>query len=180
VLSSHDHNSSAMRYLAVSNMACDRFKESGGLAEHQSHPMLDKQFRLLMTDNPAVFGQSAVLEITGIPNAPSYAVEVAHGGFGGPDDHMLHAFPADRGAGIIEPAAVSPGHCATSVERPNLRPEPADRSRATEPATGSCRWSRTEPAGPSRWARGQAQPLGWDSARPRQAHDGAGGDGDSC
>jgi hypothetical protein len=70
VLSSHDHNSSAMGYLAVSNMACDRFKESGGLAEHQSHPMLDKQFRLLTTDNPVVFGQSAVLEITGIPNAP--------------------------------------------------------------------------------------------------------------
>ena len=70
VLSSHDHNSSAMRYVAVSNMACDRFKESGGLVEHKSHPMLHKQFLLLTTDNPAVFGQSAVLEITGIPNAP--------------------------------------------------------------------------------------------------------------
>ena len=97
-----------------------------------------------------------------------------------PEDHKLHAIPADRGAGIFEPAAVSPGHWATSVEGPSLRPEPADGSRATEPATGSCRWSRLEPAGPSRWATGQAQPLGWDSARPRQAHDGAGGDGDSC
>jgi len=179
VLSSHDHNSSAMRYVAVSNMACDRFKESGGLAEHKSHPTLDKQFLLLPTDSPAVFGQSAVLEITGIPNAWGYAVEGAYGGLSGPTT-KLHAFPADRRAGIIEPAAVNPGHFPTLVERRSLRPERADGSRATEPATRSCRWSRMEPAGPGRWARGQSQPLGWDSARPRQAHDGAGGDGDSC
>ena len=84
-----------MGYLAVSNMACDRFKESGGLAEHQSHPMLDKQFLLLTTYNPAVSGQSAVLEITSIPNALDCAVEVAHGGLSGPTT-KLHALPADR------------------------------------------------------------------------------------
>lgn len=72
-----------MRYVAVSNLAYDRLKESGGLAEHQSHPMLDKQFRLLMTDNPAASRQSAVRETTNIPNALGFAVEVAHGGLSG-------------------------------------------------------------------------------------------------
>jgi hypothetical protein len=95
VLSSHDHNSSAMRYVAVSNMAYDRFKESGGFAEHKSHPTLHKQFLLLTTYHPAVSGQSAVLEITSIPNALGCAVEVAHGGLSGPTT-KLHALPADR------------------------------------------------------------------------------------
>jgi hypothetical protein len=62
-----------MRYVAVSNMAWRRFKESGALGEHKSHPTLDKQLLLLTTETPAVFGQSAVLEITGIANAPGHA-----------------------------------------------------------------------------------------------------------
>jgi len=118
VLSSHDHNSSAMRYVAVSNMAYDRFKESGGLAEHQSEPMLDKQFRLLTTDEPrglrTVRGPGDYQR----PECPGLRGRGRPRWLERPDDHKLHAFPADRGAGIIEPAAVSPGHWATSVERP--------------------------------------------------------------
>ena len=95
VLSNHDHKSSAMRYVALSNMVYDRFKEPKYVAEHKFYAMLDTQFPLLTTYNPATSGQPTILEITSIPNALGYAIEVAHGGMSGPEI-KLYAIPPDR------------------------------------------------------------------------------------
>ena len=95
VLSNHDHKSSAMRYVALSNMVYDRFKEPKYVAEHKFYAMLDTQFPLLTTYNPATSGHPTILEITSIPNALGYAIEVAHGGMSGPEI-KLYAIPPDR------------------------------------------------------------------------------------
>jgi hypothetical protein len=94
-LSNKDTSSPRMRYVVLSSAVYDRFKEPKYVAEHRFYAILDKQFRLLTTYDPATSGQPTVLEITSIRNALGYAVAVAHGGFSGPTI-KLYEIPADR------------------------------------------------------------------------------------
>ena len=94
MLSSRDHASSRLRYVALSSYLYGRFKEPRYVTEHQFYAMMDQQFPLLTTYNPVQVDPS-VVEITSIRNALGYVAEVAHGGLSGPTI-KVYEIPAER------------------------------------------------------------------------------------
>ena len=96
VLSNKVVNRSAMRYVALSSNLYDRYEaDPRYVAEQRFYAILDKQFPLLTTYQPAAVGQPTVFEIPSIWNAVANVVEVAHGGLSGPTI-KIYEIPADR------------------------------------------------------------------------------------
>jgi hypothetical protein len=85
-----------MRYVALSSDEYDQYKaDPKYVAEQRFYAILDKQFPLLATYQPAAVGQLTVFEIPSIWNAVANVVEVAHGGLSGPTI-KIYEIPADR------------------------------------------------------------------------------------
>ena len=96
VLSNKVDHRSAMRYVALSSDMYDLYEaDPKYVAEQRFYAILDKQFPLLATYQPAAVGQPTVFEIPSIWNAVANVVEVAHGGLSGPTI-KIYEIPADR------------------------------------------------------------------------------------
>jgi hypothetical protein len=90
---SRGSGSSRIRYVALSSYIYARFKaEPKYAAEQKFYAMVEKQFPLLTTFDPATRGNVSVLEIASITNAVG---QVARGGLVGPRIE-LYEIPADR------------------------------------------------------------------------------------
>jgi 4-amino-4-deoxy-L-arabinose transferase-like glycosyltransferase len=87
------YDSSRIRYVALSSLMNGRFKAEPKYADQQKfYAMLEKQYPLVTTFDPATRGNVSVLEVTSISNAVG---QVARGGLVGPRIE-LYEIPADR------------------------------------------------------------------------------------
>lgn len=96
MIRSKDHVRSRIRYVVLSSFIYGRYKADPKYAARQKfYAMLNEQFPLLTTFDPATRGKAIVLEITNIWNALDFVGQVARGGLGGPTI-KLYEIPTDR------------------------------------------------------------------------------------